>query len=52
MRGYFSYSFNKRTEVMHYTKIIAKTVLAVYSVIILRHRKPFHFNTLKIQIRF
>ena len=26
---------------------IAKTVLAVCSVIILRHRKPFHVNTLK-----
>ena len=27
---------------------IAKTVLATYFIIILRHRKPFHVNTLKI----
>ena len=28
-------------------KNIAKTVLATYFIIILRCRKPFHFNTLK-----
>ena len=52
MRGHFSHSFNKKNRSYALYKIIAKTVLAVYSVIILRHRKPFHFNTLKIQIRF
>ena len=30
-------------------KNIAKTVLATYFIIILRHRKPFHVNTLKSQ---
>ena len=29
-------------------KNIAKTVLATYFIIILRCRKPFHINTLKI----
>ena len=48
MRGHFSYSFNERNEVMHYTKKTAKTVLATYFIIILRRRKPFHVNTLKI----
>ena len=48
MRGHFSYSFNKRTEVMHYTKRQARLSWLSFLLSSSDTEKPFHVDTLKI----